>query len=194
MLGIGLGVGRGWIVAVEQQRQLGQAMTYVNPASCFRGFQVLIGGVPEVAPNGGKRDVGRGPLWVTRRSRFNRQGTFIFERSATEPMSKRELRGKPGASDHARCRGIIKAWVIQALVVSVLKSEATCANYRHRQFLCTSIFNVLPMARILIRRGCRWSQPICFVEFLPDRRSANFLGVPVSPPPKINPLRTAGPP
>ena len=43
----------------------------------------------------------------------------------------------------------------------VLKSGATCANYGHRQFLYTSIFNVLPMARILIRRGCRWSQPIC---------------------------------
>ena len=32
----------------------------------------------------------------------------------------------------------------------VLKSGATCPNYGHRQFLYTSIFNVLPMARILI--------------------------------------------
>ena len=180
-------------------------MTYVNPASCFRGFQVLIGGVPEVLlQTGGNATSGAGHYGsraevgstVRVRAFSSALRRSLCRRKRLDPSRSpgvdREVRGKPGASDHARCRGIIKAWVIQALVVSVLKSEATCANYRHRQFPCTSIFNVLPMARILIRRGCRWSQPICFVEFLPDRRSANFLGVPVSPPPKINPLRTAG--
>jgi hypothetical protein len=87
------------------------------------------------------------------------------------PRAHREARGQQSHASQRHHQSL----GVQALVVSVLKSEATCANYRHRQFLCTSIFKVLPMARILIRKVRRWSQPICFVA--PDRRSANFLGV-----------------